>query len=53
MALDQLEGSTRQRVSCYIIPYHERGRTGSHKGEQGVDMLGIHSSIGKAIKGLT
>lgn len=53
MALGQLPNSTRHTVSRYIIPNHERSRTGSHyKREQGIDMLCKHSGICKVIKAL-
>lgn len=38
-------------MSRYIIPDHEKGRTDSnYTGENGVDMLGKHKVLGKAIK---
>lgn len=53
MTIDQLAESTRQQVSRYIIPDHEKGHTGSrYKAESGIDMLGKHSALGKSIKAL-
>lgn len=53
LALNKLAESTRQRVSSYIIPDHERGRTGSlYRGEHSLHMLGKHSALGEAIKEL-
>lgn len=53
LAIERLADSTRQRVSRYIIHDHGKGRTGSqYKGEHGVDMIGNHRVIGKAIKAL-
>lgn len=54
MVLKQLVESTWKRVSRYIIPDNERMHTGSHyKEEQGMDMLGKHKALVKAIKALT
>lgn len=54
LTIEQPADSTYQRVSRYIIQDHEKGGTGSqYKGEHGIDMLGKHSTTGKAIKALT
>lgn len=54
LTIDQLSDSTSQRVRRYIIPDHEKGRTGSwYNGKHGIYMFGKHSALGKAIKALT
>lgn len=54
MTLNQLHRSTRQRISQYVVPEHEKGRTGSrYKGDYGIDMLCKHISLGKAIKAIS
>lgn len=53
MTINQLTETTRQLVSRYIIHDHEKGRTSSYyKGKHGIEMLGKHSALEKAIKAL-
>lgn len=45
-ALSQLAESKRQRVSRYVMPYHERGCTRSiYCGEHRIDVLGKHNAL--------
>lgn len=53
MTLDELLESTRQRVSRFIIPDHERDRTwSSYRGVNGMDIMDKHLSLKKALKSL-
>lgn len=48
ITLDLLYVSIRQHVSCFIVLYHERGRTGStNHVENAIDMMGKNYTLGK------